>query len=249
MAVPKELECALVQDLLVPYVADDVRPVTRAFVEAHVSRCSPCHTALTETAEAAGATVQVPPPVLPADPGQKVVNRVRRNMIVLIGVLVLCVALTAGSIFFGIGALRKLAGMPATPPVPPAGLEPATVASLVDLSRLGLKQERIETSANGVRIPYYTDGKQVTLAFQRFESEREAARAFHAWNNSFRVRTMAVEFNTPSGGSARLRSQGSYHYGWNRDVWFVTIKVPESVPEAATLRDQIFTALQAAFPG
>lgn len=248
MAVPKQMECAIAQDLLVPYVAGDVRPETRAFVEAHVSRCTPCHTALAETAEAAGATVQVPPPALPADPGQKVVSRVRRNILVLVGVLVLCVALTAGSVVFGISALRKLTGMPAEPPVPNAGLEPAAAAELVSLARLGLTAMSPTPIPNGVQVVYLKDDEVITLTFQQFDTYSDGSRAFHRWNDQYRVRMLSAEFNTTRSNSARFRSGGNYYYGWNRGLWLVTMEVPGAVTEPAQLRDQIYVALSAAFP-
>lgn len=248
VAMPKEMECYLTQDLLVPYVAGDIRLETKAWIDAHVSRCAACHAALRETAEAAGATIQVPPPMPPADTGRAVVGRVRRNVAILVGVVVICLALAAGSITFGVQALRKLADMPADLPVPSASVTPVEAVRQTDLRHLELTAGETQVFRDGVTQLYTTPGGQtVTLQVQRFDTESDASQAYRAWNGRFRVKTTSVEFNLGSGSSAKFLSQGQYHTGWQRGPWLIIISVPKETPSAADLRDAIRDSLYTAF--
>ena len=136
MTAPANLECSLVRDLLIPYVAAEVQPQTLAFINSHLSGCEACRGAL---AQLNGGLAQPVAPPLPADAGRRVVSRVRRNVFVLIAVVVLALGASVGSLWFAVRTVVNLAGMNVVHIVPPDRKKIADVADRVDLTPAGLR--------------------------------------------------------------------------------------------------------------
>jgi predicted anti-sigma-YlaC factor YlaD len=261
MTVPSELECPIAQDLLVPYVADEVRPETKAWLNAHLSRCESCRTALAALTDAAGAVAQAPAPPVPADPGRKLVGRVRLTVWIIIAAVVGMLALTGGSVYFGIQAITKLSGMDVEHPVPTADVSPAQVLAKLDVSDLGLK---VDPAAKTASLVPTIAADAATLAFRnasgqpvyveaiRQQTAADARRGFENFFNSFRSRTLSVQTILPSHAIAKFRSQGQYLYTWQADRWLFVISVADGITDPVPLRDNVrdhlFQAIREARP-
>jgi hypothetical protein len=244
MTVP---ECHLVRDLLVPYLAGEASPETVTFMNGHFSRCAECRAALTAmTGETPPAAAPAPPPPS-AEPGRRLVGRVRRQVILLMAVVVTSLALAIGGVVWGVSAFQRWANDPTKHPVPSYSTPPAAAAQ-VDLSPLGLTPVDVSAVPDGAIARFQTaDGETVTLAFYLHASPYRASEAYEGWYRSFSVKTMSVQSHSGSVGSARFRSGGHYYQGWHDDRWFITVDVPDSVPQAADLRAGIFQQLGTAW--
>lgn len=243
MSIP---ECHLVRDLLVPYLAGEVSPETIAFMNGHLDRCPDCRAAL--AALTGDAPAPVTPPAAPSpDPGRKLVGRVRKQVILLIAVVVTSLALAVGGLVWGISAFQRAVNDPTRHPVPAYSTAPATAAK-VDLSPLGLTPDGVDQIADGAVAHFRTStGQPVTLAFYLHASPNRAKRAYDDWKSGFHTKVTSVAFESGSVGSTRFLSGGHYYQGWHDGSWFVTVDVPDTVPQAAELRAEILQQLGAAW--
>jgi hypothetical protein len=240
MTFPSNMNCKIAQDLLVAYVAGEVSPETRAWLTQHLDRCPDCRQALAEYTDATGAVHQVPLMTPPADPGRRTLGRMRRAAWVVITVVVLCLAITAGSLVYVLSNFRRWTNMPADQPVPAATYTAEQAAGRVDLSPLGLTRTGIYPGPDSTQVTFKDGaGNTVRVEFTRADDTAGARRAFKGWNESFRTKLASAETNVGDNWTAKFRSQGQYLYGWQHANWLVTICVPERAPQPAALRDQI----------
>ncbi|HYF91953.1 MAG TPA: zf-HC2 domain-containing protein [Symbiobacteriaceae bacterium] len=242
MALPSELECRIVEDLLVGYAAGEVHADTRDWVTLHLNRCAACRQALAQYTAAAAAIAPEPPPEPSAEPGRRLVGRVRRSVGLLAGVLVVCVFVTIGAVYFGIGAVRRFAGLPADMPVPQYGRTPTEVVRELPMPALTgccIEVERTELPDFGSIIYQDDAGHEVELRFDQYDSLSAAATAYDRWQREFRVRTSSVSTETPTFDITKFKSGGSYYFGWRRANWFIYYSVPEAVENPVRLRDEL----------
>lgn len=244
MAVPNHVTCKIVQDLLIGYVAGEVSPETGAFVTAHLDQCPACRQALAQYTDASHSMQQMAPPAPPADPGRRTIGRVRRAVWVIVGVVALCLALTAGTVTWALVNMRGWTNMPYDQPVPGVAYTEQQVAEKVDLTSLGLGRPEIGKGPYGTLASYAgLAGRPVRVEYTR-EDPRDA---FNRWSNSFRTKITSVEMNVGGHPTAKFRSGGYYYYGWQQDGWFITIAVSETAGQPTVLRDQIRDQLFSAF--
>lgn len=242
----ESLDCKLTQDLLVGYVANEVSPETREFVTRHLDRCDECRRALAQYTQPAPGWA--PAPVPTADPGRRLVGRLRTRIWAVIGVVVLSLGITAGVLVWVFTAGRDAAGLPADMPVPSAAAAPRNVAEGVKLPD-GMALDGI-TDGPGRAFALYTlpDGKTGSIEYRRHDGADQARNDYDAWFRSFRVRSMSVEYNLPSERIAKFRSGGNYYYAWQREGWFIIITVPGDTSDPTAVRDQLRDHLQALIP-
>jgi hypothetical protein len=250
MTFPANIDCKIAQDLLVGYVTGEVSPETRTWITQHLDRCADCRQALAQYTAATGALHQVPLMTPPADPGRRTLGRMRRAVWVIVTVVVLCIAITAGSVIYAVTNFRRWTNMPVDQPVPPTAYSTELAAKAVDLSALGLTWHSVTVEPETARLSY-TDaaGHPIRVELTRADDTAGARRAFRNWSGSFHSKLTSAETNVGENWTAKFRSQGQYCYGWQHNNWLITISVPEKAPNPAELRDQIrdllFTEIRA----
>ncbi|MGE5673768.1 MAG: zf-HC2 domain-containing protein [Mycobacterium leprae] len=276
MSIPKELPCHLAQDLLIPYVAGDVSTETREWLEEHLRSCNACRAAYEATNRSADA-VSAPPPAPVGDPGRRVLGRMRRNIFVVVAAVLVAVGLGGGALFWGIQALRNVAGMPAYHPAPVDGIQPIDVVQKLDLSDLGMNKQLAEGRAIRVNPPakaqqslviqspqimimpgvllagspgqadagvqqeafFLFNGQPVLVYAFRADTAKAAHDALQKWHGTFHVFIAEFQFDRPDESAMRFRSGDWSYYAWSRGNWAFVIEVPASLPDQATVRDQV----------
>ncbi|HLN61630.1 MAG TPA: zf-HC2 domain-containing protein, partial [Symbiobacteriaceae bacterium] len=227
-----------------PYVAGEVQPQTLEFVNLHLSGCEACRGALAQLSGGLGQPVAPPPP---ADAGRQVVNRVRRNVLVLIAVVVLALGAAGGSLYFAIHTIFTLAGMNVPHIVPPDRYKIAEVVERVDLTPAGLRLANRGSNPVGNEYRYeQADGRQVTVTYGHYGNTAQATQAFRHWFEDG-PRTMSVETGTSLHRIAKFRRAGQYYYGWQAQNWVIIIEVPGTVRDPAALRDEVRDLLRYSF--
>lgn len=249
MSSEPRLACALAQDLLIPYVSGEVSEVTRRWVEQHLHDCADCKGSYEASQSDAAPVALVTEHLPPADPGRKLLRRVRLTLLGLL-TLILLLAVGVAGLSWTIMKARQVANVPVGHLVPRAELS-ALKAVEADLSSLGLRLTSTSPSAlqapgfvEGATANYETaNGELIQVAAYRFETAEAALRHNKNWFNGFGIRTLS--FSTQSRGEwvAKFRSGGHFYYGWSAGEWAIRISVPNELSEAANLRDQIRDAL------
>lgn len=246
MTSPENTSCHLAQDLLIPYVAGEVRPETIAWMNRHLDGCASCRASLSELVEGAGALHNPAPPPR-TDPGRRLIGRVRRQVLLIVGVVIFSLALATGGIIWGVSAMRSWQANPENHPVPAEGVTPEQAAA-VDLTQVGLTKHDVTAIEQGVLVRYQTAaGKTVTIRYSKHPSPSGARDAFEAWDRAFKIRVMAVKTSSGTVGASRLRSGGYYYEGWHDGRWFINVQIPEEVEAPAELRAAVKEQLTAAF--
>lgn len=246
MTVPENISCHLAQDLLIPYVAGEVRPETIEWMNRHLDGCASCRASLAALTEEAGA-LQTPAPPPRPDAGRQLMGRVRRQVILIIGVVIFSLALATGGIVWGVRAMQNWQANPENHPVPAEGVTPEQAAH-VDMTSVGLTAQGATVIENGVMVQYQTkSGQTVTVRFYKHPSPYRASEAFKAWDRSFRTKVMSVTTDSGTTGASRFRSGGNYYQGWHDGRWFIYVEIPEEAENPAGLRDAIKDRLNIAF--
>lgn len=237
MAIPAELECKIVQDLLVGYVAGEINPETRDWITRHLDQCRTCRSALAQYTDASAALPPAPP--LSPDPGRKLLGRVRRSVWVVLAALLLSLGLTGGSLYWVFTAGRDLAGLPAEMPVPSPALSLRDVADRIPAPD-GLMLAATGGSLDRAELQFENpDGSRALVELHKYPTSALARPAYDAWVRSFHSRMLSVAYDTADQRITKFRSGGQYYYAWQREGWFVTITVPGDAPEPVALRDRV----------
>ena len=246
MKTSDTVSCHLARDLFIPYLAAEVSPETRTWLESHLAGCASCRSELGGLS-GDGEPPRTPVPTASPDTGRRVIGRVRLWVLGLTGVVVFCLALVAAILLWMIPTMRTVSNMPADHAVPAAEVSPEQ-AVRQDLTALGLTFDRIWETPDGA-IAQYNDaaGHSVQIEAHRLPAEAEAKAAYRGWLGSFPTHLMSVQFDLPGASAIKFRANGSYHYGWRTGNWFIAFSVPSSTPGAAQLRDQIRDRLIAAY--
>jgi hypothetical protein len=246
LTAPDNNSCHLAQDLLIPYVAGDVRPETIEWMNRHLDGCSSCRASLAELVQETDV-LQCPAPVPSPEPGRRLMGRVRRQVILIIGVVIFSLAFATGGIIWGVSAMRNWQANPENHPVPAEGVTPEQAAQ-VNLTSIGLTSQDVTAVENGMIARYETQsGQIVTVRFYKHPSPYWAREAFKAWDRSFSTRMMSVRTDSGTVGASRFRSGGHYYQGWHDGRWFINIQIPEKAQNPAGLRDAIKDRLSIAF--
>jgi hypothetical protein len=234
-----QLQCHVVQDLLIPYIAGDVSQETRVWVDGHLNGCDPCRNILVHLQRLAGA-MREPAPPLPADLGRRLLSKIRRDVRLIIAIVLAVLVLGGASLFWGISLVRHLSNMPDDHPVPPAS---ATVNEALNAfwQPIGLNQRGTWPVEYGRAVALSgPDGRSAAVVeIRKYDSPAEARAAFNRWDSSFHVKLSSVSFALPSRSVTRFRSGGDYWYGWRAGPWYIVIQVDEKTPDAGKLRDQV----------
>lgn len=240
----RELQCHLLRDLLVPYIAGDVSEPTRNWIDQHLADCDECRHAL---AEWSGDQLPAPPAVAPsAVPGQRLVRRLRLTVWGVLGII-MALLLAIGGLTWSVAAIKRVAGLPDVHPVPLRSLQAAQAAA-VDLAPLGLSQTDLTTESfpvdgfdEGATATYANpQGQQVRVSAYRFV-DAKAARRFvdRTWVGLFPSRMFSFENKVGSKSVGKFRSNGDYYYSWSADGWFIAIAVNGAMSDPAQVRDQV----------
>lgn len=246
MSTPDNNSCHLAQDLLIPYVAGEVRPETIAWMNRHLDNCASCRASLAALTEEAGALPTPAPPPRP-DAGRQLIGRVRRQVMLIIGVVIFSLALATGGIVWGVRAMQNWQANPENHPVPAETVTPEQAAQ-VDMTSIGLTAQGVTAVENGMMARYQTQsGQTVTIRFYKHPSPYWAKEAFQAWDRSFSTRMMSVRTESGSVSASRFRSGGHYYQGWHDGRWFINVQIPQEAENPAGLRDAIKDRLHVAF--
>lgn len=236
MAIPHDIECHLVEDLIIPFVAGETSPETTAWVTEHASHCERCQSALRAAREGESPLPESEP--VGDEPGRRLMRRVRRSVWLTVGLLVVLAVAVVGLS----ARVRSLANMPAEHPVPAASAAPQDVVRL-NLGDLGLTSGSIAVAtepADGA-IASYQDrtGQAIKITAYRFSTAGDARSFVQGWEHSFSMKMLSLSSSAPSHSVTKFRGEGTYYYAWREGVWFIQIAVPETVESPAALRDQI----------
>lgn len=240
MALPSVLECRIVQDLLVGFAADELHPDTRDWVTLHLNRCGECQQALALYTTAAAALPEAPAPS--ADPGRRLVGRVRRGVWVLGTAVALCAIVTVTSVYAGVAAIRRWGGLPADMPVPAYNVDAVELIRNLPMPALTgccVEKERIELQDEGLIIYQDAAGNLIDLHFEWYIDNEAAEAAFQRWQGSFKVRSASVANETPNFDITKFRSGGDYYFGWRRNNWLIHYEIPDQVENPVRLRDEM----------
>lgn len=236
MAIPREIECHLVEDLIIPFVAGETSPETSAWVTEHVSHCERCQSALRAASD--GENPFPEPTPVGDEPGRRLMKRVRRSVWLTVGLLAVLVVAVVGLS----ARVRTLANMPAEHPVPAASVAPEEAVRL-NLTDLGLTSAAVAITtepADGATASYQDPtGQMIKITAYRFPTAGDARTFAKGWERSFATKMLSLSTNLPSHSATKFRSEGVYYYAWREGIWFMQIAVPETVASPAALRDHV----------
>ncbi len=236
-------ECFVVQDLLIPYLAGDVSAQTRDLVNAHLDICPACRGALDQLVQPAPA-LHSPGSAPSQEPERRLLRRLGRHIWLGIALLATFVLLTVGLAV----SLLVVTRMPLSqPPAPPAALAAKQLAE-IDLSVLGLRRVGVDERDGGALATYQDRyGHMLTIEFHKYENAGAAQATFTGWKHQFKTKTSAISTERSNWGSMKLKSGDTYYHAWYTDNWFIKITVPDEIPNAADLRNDLHEHLLRVF--
>ena len=233
--------CHLVRDLLVPYMAGDVSPETRTWVDEHTAGCPDCRAAVAEMA----AMAPPPPPSPSVETGRRLAWRVKRQVILLWAAVFFSLTLAAGGFIWGHGGFGRHQADILPHPVPSYAVAPERAAR-VNLAHLGLEHVAVEAVPDGALVRYTDASGQTaaTLAFYRLSSPYRARVRYGEWKQGLASGTVAAEMDLGSVAFIKLAAGGSYYQGWHDGRWLVVVQTA-----SPDLGDRIVDRLSEVLPG
>lgn len=249
-------ECSVARDLFIAYLAGEVSPATGDWLAHHLEECEACRGALATMAdgilpsEAAPATAEAQAEMATDKAWRQLLRRVQRRNRVVTVILALALIITCATFSWCVKSISAWGGLPLYQPVPPVGTAPAEAVS-VDLTPFGLTPGGVSTTGDtGVAAWSDSAGATVTVTASRFPSSATAQEAFLEWYRTESPIFVGLrQWEPTSRGTAMFRNSRTCFYGWQTGEWFITIRVPTSVPNAprlcATIRDALFAAYAA----
>lgn len=261
MATPERTACPLARDLFIPYLAGEVSPETKAWLERHLAECDECRAAMASVA--GGAT---PRPAAAAELGRQLVpttdeawrqllRRVRRRNLLITVALSLALVVTFASISWTLKQLNAWGGLPLYQPIPLSGTTPSQ-AVVVDLTPVGLTDGGVAATDDGAKATWFdTAGNAITIEASRFSSSDLAQATFLEWCRTESTSSLGLrlrQWEPTSRATAMYRDPRTHFYVWQTGEWFIIIRVPSRVTNAArlctTIRDVLFATYGAGSP-